>query len=116
MTITRFEPNPTMHRAVAYNGVLHVSGIFASDLTAGMEGQTADTLKRIEQVLLAHGSSKDKVLTGTVYVTDLSLKEEMNTAWKAFFDPAHLPTRATVGISDLGPNILVEIVLTAALA
>jgi enamine deaminase RidA (YjgF/YER057c/UK114 family) len=114
--IERYEPNPTMHRAVAYNGILFVSGIFASDLTAGMEGQTADTLKRIEQVLVAHGSGKDKVLSGTVYVTDLSKKQEMNTAWKAFFGSEHLPTRATVGISDLGPNILVEIVLTAALS
>ena len=105
-----------MHRAVAYNGVLHVSGIFASDLTAGMAGQTTDALEQIEQVLLTHGSSRDRVLTGTVFVTDLSGKEEMNTAWKTFFGPQHLPTRATIGINDLGPGILIEIVLTAALS
>ena len=114
MTIERFQQNPTMHRAVAHGDTLYVSGIFAGDLALGMEGQTLDALGRIAEVLAAHGSGKDRVLASTVYVTDLSRKEEMNSGWKSFFPPEALPTRATVEVSDLGPGVLVEIAVIAA--
>lgn len=112
--IERFDPNPNMHKAVAYNGLLFLSGIVPADLTLGMEGQTASSLEQIGALLEAHGSSRKKVLQGTVYVTDLGRKEEMNRAWQAFFGP-DVPTRATIGIADLGPGVLIEIVVTAVL-
>ena len=34
----------------------------------------------------------------------------MNRVWQAFFEPAHLPTRATIGVADLGPGVRLELV------
>ena len=33
--------------------------------------------------------------------------------WTAWFGD-HLPTRATIGVADLGPNVLIEVVFSAA--
>jgi enamine deaminase RidA (YjgF/YER057c/UK114 family) len=46
----------------------------------------------------------------TIYVTDMSEKPAMNRVWQAFFDPAHLPARATIGVADLGPGVRLELV------
>lgn len=44
-------------------------------------------------------------------MTDLKLKKEMDAVWTGFFG-ADMPTRATVGVADLG-GPLIEIVVTA---
>ena len=39
-------------------------------------------------------------------------KKELDAAWTAFFGET-LPTRATVGVADLGGGALIEVVVTA---
>ncbi|WP_430695152.1 Rid family hydrolase [Pseudomonas oryzihabitans] len=48
-----------------------------------------------------------------MFVTDLSKKPEMDKVWKEWIDPSQLPTRATVGVADLGSDTLIEIVVSA---
>lgn len=103
------------HEAVAHAGTLYLSGVVADDHSAGMKEQTLQALRKAEQLLDKHGSSVTRVLTATVYISDFAAKEEMNEAWLEFFAAEQLPTRATVGVADLGAGVLVEIVLTAAL-
>ncbi len=103
---------PIMHRVVEHNGVLYVGGMVADDRSADMKGQVTQILAKLEGLLAPLGSGKDKVLAATLYVTDLAQKTGLNEAWTAFFGDA-LPTRATIGVADLGPDILVEIVFTA---
>jgi enamine deaminase RidA (YjgF/YER057c/UK114 family) len=69
---------------------------------------------KIAKILADCGSSLTKVLTATLYITDMAQKDGMNEAWNAAFNAADLPARATIGVADLGPNILIEIVFTAA--
>ncbi|AVD84679.1 Rid family hydrolase [Pseudomonas sp. PNPG3] len=38
----------------------------------------------------------------------------MNEVWTSWLNAETLPARATIGVSDLGDNILVEVVVTAA--
>ena len=52
------------------------------------------------------------VVSGQIFVTDLSKKKEMDAAWTEFFGD-DLPVRATVGVNDLGGSALIEIVVTA---
>jgi endoribonuclease L-PSP len=47
-----------------------------------------------------------------IFVRDLSRKKDMDAVWTEFFGD-HLPTRATVGVADLGGNTLIEVVVTA---
>lgn len=104
-----------LHEAVAHNGVLYLAGIVAEDLSLDMAGQTADALRQIDALLAAHGSSRERLLTALIFITDMRLKPEMNRVWKEWLPAAHLPTRATIGVNDLDEGVLIEIVATAAL-
>ena len=112
--IERHLRTPIMHRVVAHGGVLHLGGVVAAERSASMKGQTEQVLARIGALLGEAGSDKGKVLSATIYITDMALKDEMNEAWTAWFEPADLPSRATIGVADLGPKVLIEVVVTAA--
>lgn len=102
------------NEVVEHNGVLHFAGLVAEDLSKDMTGQTADVLAQLDKLLAAHGSGRDRVLTALIFVTDMRKKPAMNEVWKAWFKPGTAPTRATIGVSDLEPNVLLEVVVTAA--
>ncbi len=112
--IHRHTRTPIMHRIVEANGMLYFGGIVAEDKSASMRGQTEQILSRIGALLSEAGSGKDKVLTATIFITDMGQKDEMNEAWTGWFAPEHLPSRATIGVADLGPKVLIEVVITAA--
>jgi enamine deaminase RidA (YjgF/YER057c/UK114 family) len=44
----------------------------------------------------------------------MDLKDEMNAAWTEWFKPEEMPTRATIGVNSLGPDMLIEVVFSAA--
>jgi enamine deaminase RidA (YjgF/YER057c/UK114 family) len=113
--IDRSEPYAgLMHLAVTHGDTIYLAGIVADDLTADMEGQTRDVLRQLGELATAHGSDASRVLSATLYITDMAEKPAMNRAWQAFFDPAHLPTRATIGVADLGPGVRIEMVAVVA--
>ena len=112
--IERHLRTPIMHRVVAHGGVRYFGGSVAEDRSASMKGQTEQILARIGALLEETGSDKGKVLTATIYITDMALKDEMNEAWTAWFEPGQLPGRATIGVAELGPKTLIEVVITAA--
>ncbi|MDJ0387864.1 RidA family protein [Roseomonas sp. E05] len=114
--IERINRTPIMHRAVAHGGVLHLGGIVAEKREGvGMKGQTEQALARLGEILASAGSDRSKVLSATVYVTDMAAKAEMNEAWVAFFGAENLPARATVGVANLGSaDTLIEVVAVAA--
>ncbi len=97
------------HSVVEANGTLYLSGVVARDLSADMAGQTAQTLKRIDDVLAGVGSDKSKLVSATIYITDMGLKAAMNEVWASWTESEHRPARATVAVADLGENVLIEI-------
>ncbi len=101
-----------MHLAVAHGDTIYLAGIVADDLEADMEGQTRDVLRQLDEAAAAQGLDRSRVLTATIFVTDMTEKPAMNRVWKEFFDPAHLPARATIGVADLGPGVRLEMVAT----
>ncbi|HEY0275925.1 MAG TPA: RidA family protein [Paenirhodobacter sp.] len=109
----RIAQTPILHRVVEFNGVLHFSGITATDYSLGMKLQTEQLLARFDTLLTEVGSDRTKVLTANIYLSDFSGKAQMNEAWCAFFDPQYLPSRATLGVNDLGKGCLIEVVFTA---
>lgn len=112
--IQRHGRSRNLHSVVEHNGVLYVSGVTADDKSQAMEGQTREILTKLGKILEAHGSSLSKVLTATNYITDMEVKDGMNTAWAAAFAPENLPARATIGVASLSPGTLVEIMVIAA--
>lgn len=112
--IKRFDSTGTFHRAVVHQDRLLLSGLTGGGAqNANMRSQTAAALQRADALLQAHGSDKRHVLRASVYVTDMTLKDEMNEAWLEYFGASDLPARATIGVADLGPGLLIEIVLEA---
>lgn len=112
-TIERHDPGSYLHSLVAHGDTLYLAGLVAEDLSQDMKGQTEDILRQLDEVLGWAGSDKSKVLSATIYITDMGLKPQMNEAWKAHFAPEHLPGRATIGVADLGPGVLIEVVTIA---
>lgn len=114
MSIRRTDVGPIMSRIVEHNGVVYLCGLTADDRAADIKGQTKEILDKIDALLASAGSGKSKLLTATVYLSDMSTKAAMNEAWQAWIDPANPPTRACVGTVLGTPDTLVEIVVSAA--
>lgn len=114
MAIKRTDPNPTMSRAVENNGVVWLCGLTADNRSASMKDRTAEVLAKIDGYLAKAGTDKSRLLTATVYISDMAQKEEMNEARHAWGDPENPPTRATVGAALGTPDTLVGIVVSAA--
>ncbi|PWE76879.1 endoribonuclease L-PSP [Bradyrhizobium sp. SUTN9-2] len=112
MSITRSIRTPIMHRAVEANGFVFLGGTIADDTSVSMGEQTRNILGKIAGYLKEAGTDKSRVVSASIFVTDLSKKKEMDAAWIEFFGD-NLPTRATVGVADLGGGALIEVVVTA---
>ena len=102
------------HRVVEHNRVLYFGGLIADDLSVDMKGQTQQICRKIDELLQKVGSSQAHLLTAMIYISDFSQKEGMNEAWLEWLPGELLPTRATIGVADLGENVLIEVVVSAA--
>jgi len=112
MNIIRNIRTPIMHRAVEANGFVFVGGTIADDTSVSMGEQTRNILGKIAGYLKEAGTDASRVVSASIFVTDLSRKKEMDAAWTEFFGD-NLPARATVGVADLGGGALIEVVVTA---
>ena len=116
MTIKRFETGPRMSQAVIHNGVAYLAGQVAGKAAGGsVAEQTADILANIDRLLSAAGTDKTKLLTTTIYLTDIGTFAEMNAAWEAWVSAGNTPARATVEAKLANPQYTVEIVVSAAI-
>jgi enamine deaminase RidA (YjgF/YER057c/UK114 family) len=71
---------PTRCRAVIHNGVASFFAV-APNLDPSTYDQTKAALAVVDKTLAEVGSSKDRILTATVFIADMAQKDEMNRAW-----------------------------------
>lgn len=116
MTIRRINPGPRFCGAVVHDNTVYVAGQTASDPTAPVRAQTEQVLQKIDALLAAAGTDKSRLLSATVYLSDIRHFDDMNAVWEAWVDKDNLPTRATVEARLASPRLLVEIVVTAAVS
>jgi enamine deaminase RidA (YjgF/YER057c/UK114 family) len=114
MNITRHDISGHLSRVVEHNGTVYVAGTTAEDKSVGMKQQTEQVLARIDGLLAKCGTNKSKLLSGTVYISDMAQKAAMNEAWLAWIDRKNPPTRACIAVELGSRDTLVEIVVTAA--
>ena len=114
--IQRMESNARMSQIVVHNGVVYLAGQVDETAQSGsIKQQTENVLKQVDDLLAKAGTDKTRLLTATIYLTDIKTFGEMNEAWQAWVSAEGLPTRATVEVGALaGPEYGVEIVVTAA--
>ncbi len=112
MSIKRFTGDAVGRcRAVAGNGLVFAVAT-APDTSASVRGQTEQTLAALDRNLADAGSDKTKLLSATVYITDISRKTEMDAAWNAWIGSDNWPQRACVQAALAG-DTLVEITVVA---
>ena len=114
MSVTRHEPGPILNLAVEHGNTVYLAGIVAKDLKQDVKGQTREVLAEIDRLLAKCGSSKSKVLTATIWVTDIRNRAPMNEVYNEWVDKKNLPARACVEAALADPNALVEIMVVAA--
>ena len=114
MSIARHSPGPRMSQAVVHGNTVYLAGQVSADSDT-VKGQTEQVLKKIDALLAAAGTSKAKLLSATIYITDMRNFADMNAVWDAWVDPQNTPARATVQAALANPKMQVEISVTAAI-
>jgi 2-aminomuconate deaminase len=99
--------------------LLFLSGIgprrpVTNEIPSGIEAQTLATVDNIKAILEAAGSSLEKILDVTVYLTDMKGDfERFNRVYAEVLGKIQ-PTRTTVGVDSLPTPISVEMKIIAA--
>lgn len=112
-SVKRIEPGSRMSQAVLANGFVFLAGQVATDTAADVEGQTRQVLGEIDRLLGLAGSSKERIVSATIYLADIKSFAEMNRAWEAWVPANAKPARATVEASLVTPDYRVEIQVVA---
>ncbi len=102
-------------QAIEAGGLVYCSGQIALDPASGqivgadVGEQTERVLKNLSAVLEAAGSDTSKVLKCTVFLKFMKDFAAMNAVYGKFFSGDAPPARATVAVSELPRDVLVEI-------
>ena len=119
---TENAPAPLGHysQAVTHNGLVYVSGqlpinqLQPDQPIGSITEQTRQTLANLEQVLIAAGSDKTRVLKCTIFISDIALWSEANEEYGRFFG-SYRPARSAVPTKDLPKGFQIEIEAIAAI-
>ena len=115
MAIQRIETGPRMSQVVVHDNRVYLAGIVANKMAGeSVTRQTHEILSIIDGYLAKAGTDKSKLLTATIYITDMKTFAEMNAVWDAWVSPGNTPARATVEVRLAAPLFHVEIMMTAA--
>lgn len=114
--IQRHESNRRLSRAVVHNGVVYLAGITSAVRDGDITVQTKSVLDTIDARLASVGSSKERILSAQIWLKDIDRDfAGLNAAWEAWVPADAVPTRATCEAKLAAPELLVEIIVTAAL-
>jgi enamine deaminase RidA (YjgF/YER057c/UK114 family) len=115
MTIQRFDTGPRMSQVVIHGDTIYLAGVVANNAAGeSVTKQTQDVLSIIDRHLAKAGSDKSKLLTATIYITDMKTFAEMNAVWDGWVSAGNTPARATVEARLASPQYNVEIMVIAA--
>jgi enamine deaminase RidA (YjgF/YER057c/UK114 family) len=114
MAITRHEPSKILSKVVEANGFVFTAGVTADNPALDAQGQAEQILKEIDRLLGLCGTDKSKVVSATIWVSDIRHRDAMNVAWNAWTGGKNLPGRACIEAKLADPRLLVEIGVIAA--
>ncbi|GAC1351175.1 MAG: hypothetical protein NVS3B20_01200 [Polyangiales bacterium] len=105
-------------QAIKASGFVFLSGQIPLDPATGniiegdIDAQTRRVMLNLGEVLKAAGTTFERVVRTTIYLTDLADFTRVNEIYGTFF-PSHPPARATVQVAALPRGARVEIDLVA---
>ncbi len=101
-------------QAVRLDNLMFISGQIplnpkSCEIVSGnIKDQTEQVLENLKNILDAGGSSLQKVLRTTIYLTDISDYTIVNETYAQYFENCP-PARSTVQVSRLPRDVLIEI-------
>jgi 2-iminobutanoate/2-iminopropanoate deaminase len=100
-------------QAIIANNMVFTSGQIALDSDGNLvcndvAGQTEQVLKNLSEVLKEAGSSLDRVVKTTIFLSSMDDFATVNEVYAKFFKE-HKPARSTVAVKTLPLNVKVEI-------
>ncbi|WP_210526819.1 RidA family protein [Rubellimicrobium arenae] len=110
--IRRIGPGPRMSEAVVFNGIVYLAGQIAEGAT--VTEQTRGVLAEVDRLLAEAGTSKARILTTQIWLSDIGTFGEMNAVWDEWVDRDNPPARWTGEAKLATPDYKVEIIVTAA--
>jgi len=113
--ITRIEPGKRMSQAIVANGFVFLAGQVANRPSREVEDQTRQVLDQVDDLLAKAGSSKEKIVSATVYLADIDDFAAMNLVWDEWVPADAKPARATLEARLATPSLKVEIQVIAVL-
>lgn len=114
MDITRLHVGKTLSETAIHNGTIYLAGQIAEDTKQNIAGQTREVLGHIDRLLEEAGSDKSRILMCQIFISDVKDFQEMNAVWNEWVAVGNSPPRATVEAKLARPELLVEMVVTAA--
>lgn len=115
MTIERTGLTDRWCDAAAFNGIVFLAGHVAEKtIGAPLREQTEEVLALLEETLEAAGSSKERLMSVQIFLTDIGQIAEMNAVWDKWVAKGNAPARATVGAPLANPGYAIEITAVAA--
>jgi 2-iminobutanoate/2-iminopropanoate deaminase len=115
-------PTPGGHysQATVHNNTVYVSGLLPikvgspPDASLSFEDQVQLVLSHLGAILLEAGSSPDKVLKVSIFVSDIANWPKVDKVYKSFFGD-HKPARIVVPVKDLHFGFGIELDAIAAI-
>ena len=103
-------------QAVAANGFLFVAGQLpikpGGGIPDGIEAQTRQAIANVAAILKAAGSDLSRVVSATVYVSNIDLWPDVNRVYAEVFG-SHRPARTVAVSPQLHHGALVEVQMIA---
>ena len=115
-SIIRVETGQRMSRIVKHNQTVYLCGQVADNAASSdIAEQTRNMLAKVDSLLLSAGSSRQHLLSATIYVKDMQAHfAPMNAVWDTWLPEGHAPARACVEAAMAREELLVEISVIAA--
>jgi len=115
VSVQRIDGNPRMSKVVVHGDTVYLAGLTA-DKTVGqsLAEQTREILSLIDGFLAKAGTDKSKLLTATIWLSDIRTVDEMNKIWDTWVAPGHTPSRIPIAALLHGPEKKIQIQVTAA--
>lgn len=111
-TLTYLAPGARMSQGVVHGGLLYTAGQVDAS-SPDVADQTTAILAKIDRLLAEAGSSKSKVITASIWLSDMASFDEMNPVWEGWIDKSAPPARATVESKLATPDYKIEISVIA---
>ncbi|VXB34140.1 RutC family protein HD_0322 [Pseudomonas sp. 8BK] len=116
MSVQRLHTESRYSEIVIHNSTVYLAGQLADDYSGDIVQQTRETLANTDRMLAEAGSDKSKILSVTIYLKDMERDYAgLNQVWDAWVAPGAAPARACVEAKMYKPEVLVEMMIVAAL-